>query len=184
MPHVRRALCLSVSALALFLGGCGAGGFIEDLAQGARDEAPEPLPETGTEAAMSTEERAFAMDVLTLVNQVRTEHQLAPVTWHEATAAVAYGHSMDMDARNFFNHVNPSGQDPAARLAAGGVGPAWGVGENIAQGFRTPSEVMAGWMGSQGHRENILRPSWTHLGIGVHSAGTIWWTQLFVDLTR
>ena len=46
-------------------------------------------------------------------------------------------------------------------------------------GYPTPEAVMVGWMDSTGHRENILRPSFRRLGIGVHDNGTIWWTQVF-----
>ena len=55
-------------------------------------------------------------------------------------------------------------------------------GENIAMGQRTPHEVMVAWMNSAGHRRNILDPSFTHLGVGVHTsydAGP-WWTQNFI----
>ena len=67
-----------------------------------------------------------------------------------------------------------------ARMIAGGMSGYSAWGENIARGQQTPAAVMASWMGSQGHRENILRAIFTHMGVGVHSTNDIWWTQLFV----
>ena len=40
------------------------------------------------------------------------------------------------------------------------------AGENIAQGQRTPEEVVQAWMNSAGHRANILNNGFTHIGVG------------------
>jgi len=86
-----------------------------------------------------------------------------------------------MDFRSFFDHTNPDGDGPGDRLRAAGVN--WGsYGENIALGQNTPPDVMQAWMTSDGHRRNILDPSFTHLGVGVHTSygGGPWWTQEFI----
>ena len=41
-----------------------------------------------------------------------------------------------------------------------------GVGENVAYGYTTGAAVTAGWMGSSGHRQNILNPDYRLLGVG------------------
>jgi uncharacterized protein YkwD len=59
------------------------------------------------------------------------------------------------------------------------------VGENIATGYGTPRQVVAGWMASGGHCRNILSGQYTDVGTGVSAApvssyyasGT--WTQDF-----
>lgn len=38
--------------------------------------------------------------------------------------------------------------------------------ENIAGGFTTPESVVAGWMASPSHRDNILSTNFEHLGVG------------------
>ena len=53
------------------------------------------------------------------------------------------------------------------------------AGENIAMGQRSPEEVVKGWMDSPGHRENILKPGFTHIGIGYDKNGN-YWTQQFI----
>ncbi|PRY68890.1 putative cell wall binding repeat protein [Glaciihabitans tibetensis] len=51
-------------------------------------------------------------------------------------------------------------------------------GENVAAGYPTAERVMSGWMGSTGHRENILRKSFTRIGVG-YSADGNYWVQIF-----
>ena len=56
------------------------------------------------------------------------------------------------------------------------------VGENIAAGYATPEDVVAGWMASPGHRANILSPNFSEIGIGVSAGGGqfgTYWTQEF-----
>jgi uncharacterized protein YkwD len=53
--------------------------------------------------------------------------------------------------------------------------------ENIAAGQRSPTSVMAAWMGSDGHRRNILNCSLRDVGVGLaYSTGDRpYWTQDF-----
>ena len=51
------------------------------------------------------------------------------------------------------------------------------AGENIAQGQRTPGEVMDAWMKSPGHRENILKAEYDSIGVGEVNKT---WTQMFI----
>ena len=176
-----RPVLLLVLALvaAPLLAGCGAGGLIESLSApfgGAPSGGPEG---GGSGAAMSPGEDAYAREVLRLVNVERGNVGAPPVLWDDALASVAYGHSVDMDRRDFFSHTNPSGQGPGERLSAAGVTGLTMWGENIAYGQSDPADVMQAWMNSTGHRNNILNPGFTHLGVGVHGPGTIWWTQVF-----
>ena len=120
----------------------------------------------------------MAVAVLDLVNVERQKAGLDPLAWDDGAAEVAYAHSVDMDVRDFFAHTNPDGLEPWDRLSAAGV--AWSTaGENIARGYDTPEDVVAGWMSSPGHRDNILRASFRRLGVGVHQGSSTWWTQLF-----
>ncbi len=131
---------------------------------------------------MSASERAWAEQVLALVNEERATAGIEPVAWNEPAAAAAYDHAVDMDVRDFFDHDNPDGESPGTRLAQAGVG-GRGWGENIARGQHDPISVMYAWMNSPGHRANILNPSYRFLGVGVHTGvDGPWWVQDF--LTR
>ena len=119
---------------------------------------------------------AFEQRVFELVNIERTNRGLNALTWHNTLASLARAHSVDMVNRNFFDHTCPSGRLPWDRMHNAGL--SFGVAaENIASGFRTPEEVVNGWMSSQGHRDNILHPSLRHLGVGFYRDH---WTQKFM----
>ncbi|MFI6093441.1 CAP domain-containing protein [Streptomyces sp. NPDC051218] len=122
----------------------------------------------------------WASAVLRLTNAERTAAGLRPLSPDPLLTVAAQNHSADMIARAFYAHTSPDGGEPWHRASAAGSGHR-AIGENIACGQRTPAEVVDGWMDSPGHRANILKPSFTHLGVGYAgggSAGT-YWTQLF-----
>ncbi|MBB4893693.1 uncharacterized protein YkwD [Streptomyces olivoverticillatus] len=119
-------------------------------------------------------------EVLALTNAERASAGLPPLSPDTRLSAAAQAHSTDMAVRDFYSHTSPEGREPWDRAAAAGC-PHRAIGENIACGQRSPSEVVEGWMNSPGHRANILKPDFTHLGIGFAGGGRAgtYWTQLF-----
>jgi len=76
----------------------------------------------------------------------------------------AQRHSDHMSNTGCFNHHCPGEPSPGDRVKSAGY--QWsGVGENIAVRYRDCRSVVAGWMGSQGHRNNILG-NYRHIGCG------------------
>ncbi|MFD8096415.1 CAP domain-containing protein [Streptomyces malaysiensis] len=119
-------------------------------------------------------------EVIALTNAERAAARLAPLAQDPRLAAAAQAHSDDMVARDFYSHTGPEGHQPWDRALAAGATHR-GIGENIACGQRSPAEVMRGWMDSPGHRANILKPDFTHIGVG-HATGSragTYWTQVF-----
>ncbi|MFD0313036.1 CAP domain-containing protein [Streptomyces flavalbus] len=118
--------------------------------------------------------------VVDLTNAERSRAGLRPLTVDPLLTAAAQAHSADMVARDFYSHTSPDGSHPWDRAAAAGS-PRRTIGENIACGQRSPTEVVTGWMNSPGHRANILKPAFTHIGIGFAGGGRAgtYWTQLF-----
>jgi uncharacterized protein YkwD len=109
---------------------------------------------------------------LCLLNVERGRVGLPPLVENPLLDRAAERHSADMVARRFFEHVNPDGVPPENRMAAAGYTllPGGMTGENIAWGdggLASPAAIMDGWMHSPGHRENILRPGFREVGIGV-----------------
>ncbi|MGW6743161.1 CAP domain-containing protein [Streptomyces sp. NPDC055025] len=121
-----------------------------------------------------------AAEVLALTNAERTAAGLRPLAGDPRLGAAAQAYSADMAARAFYSHTSPEGLEPWDRAAAAGAAHR-GIGENIACGQRGPREVVRGWMNSPGHRANILKRDFTHLGIGFAGGGPAgtYWTQLF-----
>ncbi|MFI2206594.1 sigma-70 family RNA polymerase sigma factor [Streptomyces sp. NPDC020192] len=144
---------------------------------------PTPRPSATTSAPTSPQAPPTASgqvaQVIALVNQQRAAAGCAPVSENAELDKAAQGHSDDMAARSYFDHVSPDGTDPGQRITAAGYH--WSTyGENIAQGQPTPQAVMDAWMNSPGHRANILNCGFKELGVGVHNgSGGPLWTQDF-----
>ncbi len=124
---------------------------------------------------------ALEDQVTALVNQERGEAGCAPLRTDEKLRAAARGHSRDMATNDYFDHTSRDGRSFVDRIANAGYPRAQAGGENIAMGYRTPADVMSGWMNSEGHRANILNCGFKAIGVGLgHAAnGTLYWTQDF-----
>jgi len=117
--------------------------------------------------------------VVSLVNKERARVHCKPVRNDDQLRSAARGHSADMAAHNFFSHDGRDGQGFADRVRAAGYDEP--LSENIAKGFRSPQQVMDGWLKSKGHRANINDCDARAVGVGVAVArdGTVYWTQDF-----
>ncbi|MFD3485470.1 CAP domain-containing protein [Streptomyces sp. NPDC058665] len=123
---------------------------------------------------------SFVSDVVALTNAERGSAGLRPLAGDPRLTAAAQAHSDDMVARGFYSHTGLDGRQPWDRAVAAGCTHRV-IGENIACGQRSPAEVVRGWMDSPGHRANILKPDFTHIGVGFRGGGErgTYWTQLF-----
>ncbi|MBZ3905739.1 CAP domain-containing protein [Streptomyces griseiscabiei] len=121
-----------------------------------------------------------ATEVIALTNTERAGAGLPPLSPDPHLTTAAQAHSADMIARAFYAHTSPDGREPWHRASAAGS-TRRSIGENIACGQRSAAEVVLGWMNSPGHRANILKPGFTHIGIGFAGGGAAgtYWTQLF-----
>ena len=105
------------------------------------------------------------------LNAIRADSGLAPLS-HDARLDIAAGsHVADMAARGYFSHNSPDGGTLSSRVADTGYQACFAA-ENIAQGQLTEAEVLASWMGSSGHRQNILAQEAEGFGIG--RSGDLW----------
>jgi uncharacterized protein YkwD len=119
-------------------------------------------------------------EVFNLVNQERAKSGVAPLACDPIASQVAHAYSQRMCDEGFFSHTAPDGSSSSGRLRAAGA-TFYTAGENIAHGQRTAAQVMEGWMRSSGHRANILRSSFTHIGVGYAACGgRPFWTQNFL----
>ncbi|MFE0367999.1 CAP domain-containing protein [Streptomyces tendae] len=119
-------------------------------------------------------------EVVDLTNRERTAAGLPALAVDARLTTAAQAHSADMVARDFYSHTDPDGGKPWDRAAAAGAARRT-VGENIACGQRSPADVVEGWMNSPGHRANVLKSDFTHIGVGLAGGGRAgtYWTQLF-----
>ena len=196
----RRAINALAAVAALFIAGSSSDAFAQPnakrpVARMIGSSGPRPLlaspagcataranfvATSSAPAANSFERRAFD-----LINDERRARGQEPLRWDADLVRLARQHSENMARRNFFSHTDPDGLDTADRAAVGGVCGWRAIAENIAynQGFDDPvGFAVERWMQSPKHRENILRNSFTHAGIGVSRAadGRVFFTQVFV----
>jgi len=92
--------------------------------------------------------------------------QLVPdASLHEAAAARVD----DMFEHQYFAHESPSGVDASAAAKAAGYSYIT-IGENLARGgFAGNEDMVNQWMNSPGHRENILNPQYSEIGVAARS---------------
>ena len=125
----------------------------------------------GTAPDARTDDARYARDVLNRVNEQRKAHGCHPLVVNIAISKAALEHSRDMGINGYFAHDTPSGVTPWVRMEqAGYADPA---AENIAVGYRTPQEVMDGWMGSPAHRANIINCSYKSTGVGYYDGVSV-----------
>lgn len=121
---------------------------------------------------------AIEAAVVRLVNAERRKAGCLPLRVDPRLVRSARKHSTEMAAQDNFNHSSPNGASPWDRMKAAGY-PNGGA-ENIARGYLTAADAVRGWMGSRGHKGNILNCRLVSTGVGVHAgAGGPWWTQDF-----
>jgi hypothetical protein len=126
---------------------------------------------------------SFELAVLEQVNAERADEDLPPLALDLRLMEAAQLHSQDMAVNDFHSHQGSDGSTPEDRIEAAGYVHWQGWGENVAAGYATPEAVVAGWMASPGHRNNILGPFWQDTGIGwdtdADSTYFHYWTQVF-----
>lgn len=123
-----------------------------------------------------------ALQYLDLVNAHRVKMKLAPLTYNPIIEDVARSHSkaMALGSRPF-GHMGFSSR---CRQIKNRLGPYVLCGEIVAMGQKNPKEVFRAWLNSPRHRREIENPDFTHTGLGIvkDNKGTIYWTQMMVEL--
>jgi len=143
-------------------------------AAGTEPEPPVQEPPASQEE-MSSEEALL----LKLVNDERTKNGLRPLQPMPELNRLARLKSEDIVRYGYFSHTSPTYGSFAKMVYDAGVR-FYSVGENLAKG-RSATHAFYMFLGSSGHRANMLNGSFTHTGIGVvHDQYGVVVTQLFI----
>ena len=156
----------------------------------ATESAPSALEKITRVISESAEERQArkekeAAEMITEIEQkvhiginaarfsMHGSHQLQ---WDDRLGAIARAHSEDMTKRRYFSHDTPEGLGPTERAQKAGYscrkGYSYGLAENIAiepesrDLDRLAAAAVRGWLGSPGHRANIMDRQYDRTGIG------------------
>lgn len=130
----------------------------------------------GSAGDTATTASAYADQVVSLVNQERAKAGLKPLASDSALTKMALDKAKDMYNNNYFDHNSPTYGSPFDMMKSYGISYSY-AGENIAKGQRNPQEVMDAWMNSAGHRQNIMSPNYTKIGVAYYNGE---WVQEFI----
>lgn len=132
---------------------------------------PADLPETPQTAP----EKTFGETLLELHNQVRKEHGSGTLVSDNAMSEYAQKHAETMANKNRLYH---SSMSSLSKVSNGGS-----VAENIAWGQDSEKEAVSDWMGSPGHRWNMLGKTYKRVGFGMAKSkdGSKYWCAVFAD---
>jgi uncharacterized protein YkwD len=156
----------------------------------APDQSSAPLPPPATApagradagrdtgcsgAAPAAANAAWEQQVIELVNQQRKANGLPPLKHVSSLADAARWYARDMVDDDYFGpdhdtYDRSSGSLVKACAWSARIGAfypgASAIGENIADDHSSPQAAVAGWMGSAGHRANILNGDFWETGVG------------------
>ncbi len=155
-------------------------------AQNAPETAQQEAPEDQSDQVRELED--FLVE---LVNHERVSRGLVPLQIDERLRLLAREHSVEMRDLGYFDHSSPVkanrslmdrylqrfAQRPV--LAAENISRRWGYGNCLSRANLEKSHH--GLMRSSGHRQNILNPRLTHIGVGIaaNAQGDYWITEDF-----
>ena len=144
----------------------------------------------GSGTAPAPTNDAWEQQVIELVNQQRKANGLPPLKQEPSLTEAARWYAKDMVDDAYFGPGHDTYDRSGGRLVRAcawsariGAFYAGGntVGENLGDGYSSPQEVVTGWMGSSGHRANILNGDFRETGVGYRSgaSGAHRWVQDF-----
>ena len=127
------------------------------------------VPAIGQAASKVSYKSSSETQVLSLINQIRAQHNLSKLTMNSSLRSAAKAHSTDMLSNGYFEHDGPteSWDTRVSRYLKSSM-----VGENIAWGqgsFGSAQGIVTQWMQSPPHRAIILTAGFKRIGISLAS---------------
>lgn len=105
-------------------------------------------------------------EVVRATNEKRVSAGLKPLVYNEKLADAARRKAANMFSENYWAHNSPSGKTPWVWFNDAGYKYVY-AGENLAKDFGSTDRMMEAWMASPTHKENIVSPKYSEIGIAV-----------------
>ena len=175
-PYTREQSIVSMLRLFMYIGGAPTQILIPTIPN--RELIPAELDAWKVAYHAQGGINSFELEVLTLINAERASYGLHPLNLSPTLMMASRFKAQSMYEIGYFSHTSPvygHFVNISRQLFNYQSGM---LGENLAYGQRTPQSVVAAWMDSPGHKENILHPAWTEMGAGFFNNR---WAQKFGD---
>ena len=149
-------------------------------------DTPPPTPTEGTaiptDPAAGLCNPALEMEAYEAINQRRAEAGAGPLAIDKKLTAAARHYSEDMGIYGAWNHVGSDESGPFKRIHDAGYN-YYSAAENISAGHNRGLDAVDAWMNSDGHRINMLNPTYIHIGIACfympNDEYSFYWTAVF-----
>ena len=135
-----------------------------------------------TPAYINKNNAELASKLIELINEKRTDYGIGALTTDDNINEIALAHSEDMADFDYLDHTSPTGHTYYDRLDMAGIYYI-SAAETLASGFLTAEDVVNSWLKSPAHKDIILSPSFTHIGVGYCAGGPngTYWTMMLVS---
>lgn len=124
--------------------------------------------------ATSANSASFPQEMMDLVNAERAKYGLPALKYY--TAGQSGANTRAKELMQYFSHTRPDGSKWWT-ISSFDKSVCQAGAENIARGYGNPADVVAAFMGSESHRNNILSAQYTHIVVGYYEGA---WVQIFV----
>ena len=112
-----------------------------------------------------SELQQYANETIVLINAERAKIGISPLLATEILTSAA--NTCVTELEKVYSHDRPDGRSFSTIFSDLGITYSL-KGENLAKGYESSVDWVAGWMDSETHRENILNEAYNRLGVGVH----------------
>lgn len=110
----------------------------------------------------------YVIDIIDSTNKERQKANLQPLKENSALSYAAYLRAKDILKFQDFSHEATKSGNREVRYVSQVVGYRYSnIGENLALGGDDPNSVMAGWLNSTGHKDNILNRDFDETGVAI-----------------
>jgi len=188
------AAALSSGAAAMPGGPIGnSGGSPQRVVSSTHRDRPDdttPISHTpiASEVAYNTPEAIGPQDyndtqlqLLLATNQARRTNGRGPLRLNANLMNAAQWLANDMGVHHYFDHTDSQQRSFDQRLSSFGYTPYNAIAENIAAGYATVPDAINAWLGSPGHRTNMLNATYREIGVGFANVAASGYARYWVQ---
>lgn len=124
----------------------------------------------------------YINQIVALINQARSENGLAPLSLNSTLTYMAMYRSYEQAQVLNASHTRPDGTTAFTIYSYYGYSCTY-KGEVLGQYQESPEEMVNDWLNSPAHREALLSPNFTQIGVGIAEGSNtgLFWTGLFSE---